>query len=73
MSAYVLARMQDGEWIYWLGRKARSGGVAWTPFVCDAKHFSSARCAYEAADTHPEIDQTEWRAIRRDRIRRRAA
>ncbi len=60
---YVLAREFDGETVYWRGIVDDRGTPRWTLWRHEARHFSSPRCAYEAAATHPKMNPDEWRAI----------
>jgi len=60
---YVLAKKIDGEDVYFI-RPNVYGRVRWTPFWSEAAHFSSARSAYECAQTHKGLrDSDEWRAL----------
>jgi hypothetical protein len=54
----------DGVQVYWTGYRHVSGEPQWTLWRAKAKHFTTARGAYEAAETHPEMNQAEWKAIK---------
>lgn len=60
---YILTRILDGVPVYWTGSRHFTGDPQWTLWKGGAFHFSSPRAAYEAAATHPEINQAEWRVI----------
>ncbi len=60
---YVLSRKQDGEDIYFIAPN-QYGRVRWSPFWSEAAHFSTARSAYECAQTHKGLkDSDEWRVV----------
>ena len=65
---YVLARPVEhfGEIMheYWTGEVTHGGNPRWSTHSSDARIFTTARCAYEAASTHRAMrDSDEWRAI----------
>ena len=60
---YILTRILDGVPVYWTGSRHFTGDPQWTLWRSKGFHFSSPRAAYEAAATHPEINQAEWRVI----------
>lgn len=60
---HVLAKNVDGEDVYFV-RTNSYGRVRWSPFWSEAAHFSSARSAYECAQTHRGLrDSEEWRVV----------
>lgn len=70
MSVWILAkvvgRLPDGEPIheYFTGRHGDGGGPSRSPFKTDAMKFHDARSAYECAQTHKTMrDSDEWKAI----------
>lgn len=63
---WLLATVVDGTPMYWTGRKGKNGGPQRTLWKGDAKVFSTARGAYETADTHEGLrNSEEWKAVRR--------
>jgi len=66
---YILARTMDSPsgpvTVFWTGYRHVSGEPQWTLWRSKAKHFTTARGAYEAAETHPEMNPNEWKAVRR--------
>jgi hypothetical protein len=67
VTPYLLARTgRDGRMQYWEGRMWPNGDPCWTHDKHRAYHFSSARAAYEAADTHRALrNSDEWRVVPR--------
>lgn len=63
MTTWILARQLKGQLVYWLGTVDDRGLPRWTIWRADSKHFTTPRCAYEAAETHPRMNLDEWRAI----------
>lgn len=62
---WLLAIEVDGQPMYWTGRIKR-GGPQRTLWKSDAKSFTTPRAAYECADTHVELkDSDQWKAVRR--------
>lgn len=63
---FLLATDKSGERRYWEGRMWPDGSPVWTTHKHEAKHFSSARAAYECADTHKSLrNSEEWKAVPR--------
>lgn len=66
MSAWLLARGKGEDQEFFTGKVKESGQPRVTPFRSDGFHFSSARAAYEAAETHTGLRGSEqWRVVRR--------
>lgn len=60
---YVLAREIDGADVYFVRANAH-GRARWSPFWSEAAHFSTARAAYECAQTHRGLcNSDEWRVV----------
>lgn len=63
---WLLAIEVDGQTEYWTGKEGRNGGPQRSPWKSDAYHFSTPRAAYEAADTHRFLkDSDEWKVVPR--------
>jgi hypothetical protein len=63
---WLLSIEVDGQPMYWTGRKGRHGGPQRTLWKGDAKLFTTPRAAYECADTHAELkDSDQWKVIQR--------
>jgi hypothetical protein len=73
---HVLARRAGPgaeDWLYFTGRSHDDGRPKVSTHRSDAFHFSSARAAYEAAETHDRLDPNVWHALKvRDRCARMA-
>ena len=69
MSVWVLARRagrgDDGEPIHeYFSTQVGSSVPRVSPFRADAVKFHDARAAYECAETHPALrDSDEWRVL----------
>ncbi len=62
MSTWVLTRGYNGTALYFRGESY--DGPLWTVWAHDAYKFSSARAAYECANTHTGLrDSSEVRAV----------
>lgn len=50
---------------FFTGEQGRKGGPARSPFRADGYKFYSARSAYQCADTHAEMRNSEqWKVLR---------
>lgn len=67
MSIHLLARTgPDGALQFWEGRMWPDGSPVWTPFRHRAFHFCCAGAAYDAANTHKALrNSDEWKAVPR--------
>lgn len=63
---WIFTRKYLGVDEYWTGRTDRDGHPERTLFRHEAKHFSGASAAYQAADTHRDLRNSDsWRVVKR--------
>jgi hypothetical protein len=63
---WLLAREMDGETVYWTGEVRADLQPVRTLWKGDARHFTTARAAYEAAATHRALAHSNlWKAVLR--------
>lgn len=76
--AWVIARsfVQNDQTFfeYWTGEQGENGVPSRSPFRSDAFHFTTPGAAYECAQTHWQLkDSDQWRVVPADqRLRKRA-
>jgi hypothetical protein len=61
---WILVREHENVLLYFTGKRGHWRESMWKQ---DAFHFSSARGAYECAETHAWMKPDDWRAVRRVR------
>lgn len=64
--AWLLATREGEVEIYFVGRKGQRGGLRVTLWRHEAFHFETPAEAYAAANTHPEMKNSEdWKVVPR--------